>query len=141
MARSNIHLGVSGSHRQPEQMAEIIIHRQSSGEPRATCPGFSQWRRAPCPCAAAAGAGSGSGGAGRIPQVTDRSRCRTGSPEISPLPGGSNKARLLVTQTQFSAYRLQHIICLATAQRAETLRCLTCLVLLAASPGNVRRNP
>lgn len=43
MARSNIHLGVSGSRRQPEQMVEIIIPRQSSGEPQATCLDFSQW--------------------------------------------------------------------------------------------------
>lgn len=55
MARSNIHLGVSGSQRQPEQMAEIIIRRQSSGEPRATCLGFSQWRQALCPCAGSCG--------------------------------------------------------------------------------------
>lgn len=58
-------------------------------------------------------------------------------------PGAETKARerFLVIQTQFSAYRLQHIICLATAQRMETLCCLTSPFLLAASTRNVRENP
>lgn len=57
--------------------------------------------------------------------------------------GAKTKARerFLVIQTQFSAYRLQRIICLATAQHTETLCDLTSLFLLAASTRNVRKNP
>lgn len=146
MARSNIHLGVSGSRRQPEQMVEIIIPRQSSGEPQATCLDFSQWtaykagirsmwRQLPGP--------EGAGGGG----VEESShRLLTGHTVTLAVrkhrvsQGAKTKARerFLITQTQFSAYRLQHIICLATAQRTETFCYLISLFLLAVSIRNVR---
>lgn len=149
MARSNVHLGVSGSRRQPEQMVEIIIPRQSSGEPQATCLNFSQWT------AYKAGIRSmwrqlpGPGGAGGGGVEEGSRRLLTGHAVTLAVrkhrlsQGAKTKARerFLVTQTQFSACRLQHIICLATAQRAETLCYLISLFLLAVSIRNVRRNP
>lgn len=149
MARSNIHLGVSGSRRQPEQMVEIIIPRQSSGKPQATCLDFSQWT------AYKAGIRSmwrqlpGPGGAGGGGVEEGSRRLLTGHAVTLAVrkhrlsQGAKTKARerFLVIQTQFSAYRLQDIICLATAQRAETLCYLISLFLLAVSIRNVRRNP
>lgn len=149
MARSNIHLGVSGSRRQPEQMVEIIIPRQSSGEPQATCLNFSQWT------AYKAGIRSmwrqlpGPGGAGGGGVEEGSRRLLTGHAVTLAVrkhrlsQGTKTKARerFLIIQTQFSAYRLQHIICLATAQHAETLCYLISLFLLADSIRNVRRNP
>lgn len=149
MARSNIHLGVSGSRRQPEQMVEIIIPRQSSGEPQATCLNFSQWT------AYKAGIWSmwrqllGPGGAGGGGVEEGSRRLLTGHAVTLAVrkhrlsQGAKTKARerFLVIHTQFSAYRLQHIICLATAQHEETLCYLISLFLLAVSIRNVRRNP
>lgn len=98
MTQRGIYFGVSGSRRQPEQMGEIIIHRQSTGEPQATCLNFSQWT------AYKRGIQSmwlqllSPPGRGRLligralSQVINRSHCDISRPETSYLPGGWNKS-------------------------------------------------
>lgn len=149
MARSNIHLGVSGSRRQPEQMVEIIIPRQSSGEPQATCLDFSQWTTHKAGIRSMwlqllAPGGAGGGGSeevscrlltGQAVTLAVRKHC------LSREAKTKARERFLIIQTQFNAYRLRHLICLATAQHTETLCYLIPSFLLAVSIGNVRRNP
>lgn len=149
MARSNVHLGVSGSRGQPEQMVEIIIPRQSSGEPQATCSDFSQWTAHKAGIRSVWRQLPGPGGAGGGGAEEGSRRLLTGHAVTLAVRkhrrsrGAKTKARerFLIIQAQFSAYGLQRIICLATARRAETLRYLISLFLLAVSIRNVRRNP
>lgn len=146
MARSNIHLGVSGSCRQPEQMVEIIIPRQSSGEPQATCLDFSQWTTHKAGIRSMwlqllAPGGAGGGGSeevslrlltGHAVTLAVRKHCLS--------QGAKTKARERASSS-FEHSSVRHVICLATAQHTETLCYLIPSFLLAVSIRNVRRNP
>lgn len=89
---------VSGSCRQPEQMEEIIFHRQSTGNLRPhawiflnephTSEAFS-----PCDCSCPVLREEGGFWLGRTSsQVINRSCCDISRPETSHLPGGWNKS-------------------------------------------------